>query len=622
MLRRNPDSSIENDQPQKPLYPLLIRCYTYLRSYWTLVAGAYVLLLAVTGINIMTPQFIRWIIDTGITGDQPQVMTWSVLALLGLTLAKGFFNYFQGVWTERASQNVAYDLRNAIQEKLTQLSFSFHDQTETGELLSRAIQDVERIRFLTGRATLRILEGALMLVVTSIILFIMDPKLSLMVIALLPFMVLRAYQFGQKFRPLSLMVQKQLAVLTTAVEQNLRGSKVVKAFAQEDAEIQRFNEENNFWFDLSAQSAALQALNIPLLFLISNAATVLVLWYGGIQVINQQFTLGELVAFITYLGMLIEPVRRLGMIIPAITIAGSSAERIFEILDAVPDVRDVPGAYPIPKISGHVRFDQVTFGYDKRTVLHDVDFNVNSGQVVALLGPTGSGKSTIISLVARFYDPTKGKILLDGHDIRKVTLNSLRSQIGIVLQETTLFATTVRENIAFGISNATDAEIKSAAAAAQAHDFIMDMPEGYDTRVGERGVTLSGGQKQRIAIARAILLNPNLLILDDATSSVDTETEYLIQQAFDRLMQNRTTFIIAHRLSTVRKADLILVLENGQIEARGTHQSLLHTSLLYRQIYQNQLKKDIEDTNEELLADSLEDDGQLVELKTEGSESG
>jgi ABC-type multidrug transport system fused ATPase/permease subunit len=573
-----------------PLNKILWRCYQYLLPYWKLVSGAYLALLAVLAVNLLIPQFIRWIIDTGIRGSQPEVITWAVLALLGLTLLKGVLNFYQGVWSEVASQNVAFDLRNEIQEKLTQLSFSFHDQSETGELLSRAVQDVERIRFLTGRATLRILEGTLMLVVTSAVLLTMNTILAVMVMALLPFMVWRALRFGRQFRPLSLLVQQQLAVLTTAVEQNLRGSKMVKAFAQEKAEINRFEEENNTWFNLSARSAQMQAINIPFLFLIANAATVLVLWYGGLQVINENFTLGELVAFITYLGLLIEPVRRLGMIIPAVTIAGASAERIFEILDTVPDVRDAPDAKPLPGLKGGVRFENVSFAYDRRKVLHGIDFSVDAGQIVALLGPTGSGKSTIISLVARFYDPTNGRILVDGYDIRKATLHSLRSQIGIVMQETTLFATTIRENIAFGVGQASDDEIIEAAKSAQAHDFILQMPQGYQTKVGERGVTLSGGQKQRIAIARALLMNPRLLILDDATASVDTETEHLIQQALQRLMQNRTTFVIAHRLSTVRQANLILVLESGRIAARGTHESLLSTSRLYAEIYQKQLK--------------------------------
>lgn len=297
-----------------------------------------------------------------------------------------------------------------------------------------------------------------------------------------------------------------------------------------------------------------------------------------------------MLAFITYMGQLVEPVRRLGIIIPAVAIAGSSAERIFDILDIVPDVQDEVDAQPMSILDGQVRFEQVAFSYGKQTVLSGIDFEVHPGQVVALLGATGSGKSTIISLIPRFYDPTAGRILVDGKDIRQATLYSLRSQIGIVLQETTLFAASIRENIAFGLSNATEKDIIAAAKAAQAHEFIMRSPNGYDTYVGERGITLSGGQKQRIAIARVLLMNPRILILDDATASVDTETEHLIQIAFENLVEGRTTFVIAHRLSTVRNADLLLVLDHGRIAAHGTHESLLKTSKQYIEIYNRQLK--------------------------------
>jgi len=539
---------------------------------------------------MLVPQVIRWIIDNGIKAGQVNLLSWSVAGLLALTLLKGVLTYLEGMWSEVASQNVAYDLRNAIQRKLTLLSFSFHDQTETGELLSRAVQDVERIRFLTGRASLRVLQGVFILVGTVVMLFWMEARLALLVTASLPILIYQALYFGRHFRPLSLKIQQQLAVLTTQVEQNLRGSRVVKAFAQEEAEIKHFEKENNYWFNLSAQSARLQAINMPLLFLIANIGTVFIVWYGGRLVIQGSFTIGELVAFTAYMAQLIEPVRRLGMIIPAIAIAGSSAERIFEILDTLPEVSDAPDAYPLPSAKGEVCYERVSFGYSQRQVLQDISFEVKPGQVVALLGPTGSGKSTIISLLPRFYDPTAGRVIIDGHDIRGVTINSLRSQIGIVLQETTLFGTTVRQNIAFGRPQASEAEIIEAAKSAQAHEFILEMPKGYDTRVGERGVTLSGGQKQRLAIARALLMDPRLLILDDATSSVDTETESLIQEAFERLMRGRTTFVIAHRLSTVKRADLILVLENGKIAARGTHAALLQSSALYAQIYQHQLK--------------------------------
>lgn len=576
---------------ETPLLKLLWRVYGYLRPYWKQTLIAYASLFAILGLNTMIPQFLGWIIDTGVKGNQPQVLTWSVLVLLGLTVLKGVLNYYQGTMSEVASQNVAFDLRNEIQKKLTSLSFSFHDQSEAGELLSRAVQDVERIRFLTGRATVRILEGALLLVVTAIVMLVMDYRLALLVLATMPLLVYRALYFGSRFRPLSQLVQKQLAVLTTAVEQNLCGTREVKAYVQEDAEIERFGRENARWFDLSARSAQMQAVNLPLLFLIANLGYVAIILYGGRQVIQGQITIGEIIAFITYVGQLIEPVRRLGMIIPAVAIAGSAAERIFDILDTVSEVRDEPGAVPIGQIQGRVEFEHVSFSYGRKKVLNDINFRVEAGQTIALLGSTGSGKSTIISLVPRFYDPSEGRVLVDGTDVRKVTLHSLRSQIGIVMQDTTLFAGTIRENITFGNEQASEEEIIRAARAAQAHEFIIQSAQGYDTRVGERGVTLSGGQRQRLAIARALLMDPRILILDDATASVDAETEHLIQLAFQNLVRGRTTFVIAHRLSTVRNADQIIVMDKGRIQAMGTHETLLTSSRLYVEIYNRQLKR-------------------------------
>ena len=578
-----------------PLFQLLKRTYGYLKPYWKHTGGAYLALLAVLAVNTLIPQIIRWIIDSGIKDGQPRVLTLAVLLLLGLTVVKGVLNYFQGLFTETASQNVAFDLRNEIQKKLTHLSFSFHDKAETGELLSRAVQDVERVRFLTGRATLRILEGGLMLLITAVILLTMDFKLGLLTLVTMPLLVYQALRFGARFRPLSLQVQKQLASLTTAVEQNLRGSRVVKAYAQEEAEIERFAGTNQEWFRLSNVSARMQAINSPLLFLIANLGMVVIIVYGGYQVILGSLSIGMVVAFISYIGQLVDPIRRLGMIIPAVAIAGSASERIYDILDQSSEVTDAPGARRISKIKGRVLFEDVSFDFGRNKVLRNITFEVEPGQKVALLGLTGSGKSSIINLIPRFYDPTHGRILIDDIDIRGVTLKSLRSQIGIVLQETTLFAATVRENIAFGRDKATDEEVQQAAMAAQAHDFIMQMADGYNTRVGERGQTLSGGQKQRLAIARAILLDPRILILDDATSSVDTETEQHIQLALEKLAQGRTTFVIAHRLSTVRDADLILVLDKGTVAARGTHVELLQSSPVYQAIYNQQLKKQEEE---------------------------
>jgi ATP-binding cassette, subfamily B, multidrug efflux pump len=584
-------SAVRPSEITPPQRSILVRCFGFLWPYWRITLGAYVAALGINALAVAVPQVIRWIVDVGIADQQTHLLGTAVLGLLGLTLVKGLLGFVVGRWTESASQYVSYDLRNAIHRKLAALSFSYHDHAQTGQLLSRSIQDVERIRFLTGRAVLRLFQSITLLVGSFFALLWMNPRLALLSMMTMPLLAYVAFRFGRVMRPLSIDIQQQLAVLTTVLEQNLRGSRIVKAFAQEDAEVERFAAENNKWFDLSAFAIRVQSTNIPIIDFIASLSTLLIIWYGGSLVINGQLTLGELVAFTTYLSQLVEPVRRLGIIIPAIAMASAAGERIFDILDAQSEVQEAPDAIEMPPITGHVRFENVSFTYFGRNrVLSDLSFEAQPGQVIALLGQTGSGKSTIINLIPRFYDPTEGRITIDDHDIRQVTLNSLRDQIGIVLQETTLFATTIRENIAFGSPDATDADVIAAAKAAQAHDFIMATPKGYDTEVGERGLTLSGGQKQRVAIARALLLNPRILLLDDATSSVDTETERLIQLAMERLMEGRTSFIIAQRLSTVRMANLVLVLENGRIVASGTHEELLQRSGLYAEIYHRQLR--------------------------------
>ena len=577
--------------PKQSQSQLILRCFGYLRRHWKLTAGAYLMMVLVDIVSMVNPQLIRWTIDNGISAGKQVDLTLAVGLLLALVVVKGFFTYYEGRWTEITSQNVAYDMRNELQRKITLLSFSFHDQAEAGDLLSRAIQDVDRIRFLTGRATFRVIEGLILMFFTAGVMIWMSPQLGLLAMVAMPLLVVQSVRFGRVFRPLSAKIQKQLGVLTTRVEQNLRGVQVVKTFAQEEAEIKRFETENHNWLDLSTVSARMQSFNMPLLNLIANVSSVAILWYGGMLVINSHLTLGELVAFTSYVAQLVAPVRSLGMVLPAITMSAASAERVFQILDTVPAVHEEPDATPISIRRGHVRFEHVSFSYGRHSdVLKDITFEAQPDQVIALLGPTGSGKTTVVNLIPRFYDPTAGRILIDGMDIQRATINSLRSQIGIVLQETTLFAASIRENICFGRPDATQAEIEAAAKAAQAHEFILQTSDGYETAVGERGITLSGGQKQRVAIARAILTDPRILILDDATSSVDTETEHFIQLALEHVMKDRTTFVIAHRLSTVQRADLIILLDKGRMVAQGRHDDLLKTSPLYNSIYHQQLK--------------------------------
>jgi ATP-binding cassette, subfamily B, multidrug efflux pump len=567
----------------------LWRSYAYLRPYWPLVTGAYLAVLLINGLNIALPQFVRAIIDRGLLGGDLLLFRQAIFGLLVLALVKSATSFAQQVWLESACQNVAYDVRNDLQTKLTDLSFSFHDRTEAGQLLSRAIQDVERIRFLTGRATWRVVDALVLMAGTAVVLTLMNPTLALLVVLTLPALIYTGYRYASQARPLALIIQNQLGRVTSQLEQSLRGMRVVKAFAQEPAEIARFDRENQEMFGLAALNSRLDALNTPLMDLVVNIGLVLILLYGGRLVIRGALTLGELVAFTTYLGQLAGPVRILGRVIPAIAMASAAGERIFGVLDAAPEVRDAPQAVTLPPLKGRVQFENVSLAYaDYRPALKSVSFEARPGQVIALLGATGAGKSTITYLISRFYDPTQGRVLIDGYDLRRVTRASLRRQIGVVLQETVLFAATIRENIAFGRPAASEQEIEAAAQAAQAHEFIEALPEGYNAWVGEKGVTLSGGQKQRLAIARALLTDPRILILDDATASVDSQTERLIQAALERLMAGRTTFIIAHRLSTLRRADLILVVQSGRVAAQGTHAALLHESPLYAAIYERQ----------------------------------
>lgn len=570
---------------------ILWRCYGYLRPHWLLSLGGYILLFAINGLSLLSPQLMREIVDRGIENKDLQYLSLMVLALIGLSVVQGVFGYFQGRWIEQASQNVAYDLRNQIYKKVSSLSFSYHDRTEAGQLLARVMHDVDRLRFLNGRASMRLVEGVVMLVTTVAIVSVMNPRLAFLSLLSMPVLTLQAYYYSKRMRPLWLSLRDKISQMTSWVEQNLRGARVVKGFAQELAEIGRFAEQNSDWLKTSEEAVRIRAINDPLVVLITNLATIFIIWYGGRLVVQDVLTLGELVAFNAYMSQLTGPVRTLGRLIPILTEAAASGQRIFEILDTESEVKEAPDAVDLPPVEGRVRFEDVSFAYfGRRTVLESVNFEAAPGDIVALLGTTGSGKSTIINLIPRFYDVTEGAVTIDGNDVRNVTLNSLRDQIGIVLQETTLFAASVRDNIAFGRPDATEDEVTAAAKAAQAHEFIMELPNGYATLVGERGSTFSGGQKQRIAIARALLKDPRILILDDALSSVDTETEQLIQKALERLMQGRTSFVIAQRLSTVRMADQILVLDKGRVVARGNHEELLKTSGLYADIYERQLR--------------------------------
>jgi ATP-binding cassette, subfamily B, multidrug efflux pump len=526
--------------------------------------------------------------------DAPRTLVIAAIAILIFAVVRGFFSFLQVFWAEKNSQGVAFELRNDLYAKIQRLSFSYHDRNQTGQLMIRATDDVEKVRLFIGQGLLQLVGAFLLIVGTLIILFNTNPRLTLVVLPILPLALIIFMIFGTISQPLFARLQARLSALNTILQENLAGIKLIKAFTREKSEQAKFDSAATNLMQQQIVLSRTFAFLFPLVFLIANVGQAGVLYFGGRQIIYGTLTIGEWQEFSLYLIYLFLPLAQFGIIITQLGQASASSGRIFEILDAQSDVVDKPDAKTLPAVEGLVSFENVTFRYigSSDPVLQNVTFTAQPGQTVALLGATGSGKTSIINLIPRFYDPSEGRITIDGHDLRDVTLDSLRSKIGIVLQETTLFSGTIRDNIAFGRSDATQEDIEAAAQAALAHDFIMSFPDGYETPVGERGTTLSGGQKQRIAIARALLLNPHILILDDSTSSVDLATEAAIQRALDTLMKGRTSFVIAQRISTVVNADQILVLDKGQIVAIGKHAELLEDSPAYAEIYNSQLVSD------------------------------
>ncbi len=575
----------------------VLKALKYLRNYWLVALGGMVALVLVNVASLATPQLLRMLIDQGITPLNLN-RVWQVAAgLVGLALVRGLFNFLQGYWAEVASQGVAYDLRNVIFEKLQHLSFSYHDQAQTGRLMTRMTSDVEMVRMFVGRGALMLLSSVLMLVGTLVIMAVMNWKLTAVVFLAIPIILVLFSGLVRKIMPVAKRAQRKLGALNSVLQENLAGMRVVKAFAREDYEAQRYFTQNQELLQTNIYLAKLFSTAFPWIFFTANMGVVTVVWVGGLQVIADKLTLGELVAFTGYLAYLLIPIFQMGMIGAMLSRAEASAQRIFEVIDARSEVEERPDAIPLPPLKGRVAFENVSFRYvgGEQDVLSHVTFTAEPGQTVAILGQTGAGKSTIINLIPRFYDVTSGRVTVDGYDVRDVTLDSLRRQIGIVLQEASLFSGTIRENIAYGRPDATLEEVVAVAKVAQADEFISELPQGYDTLVGERGVGLSGGQKQRIAIARALLVEPAILILDDSTSSVDAETEYKIQKALEKLMEGRTSFVIAQRISTIRNSDVILVLEDGRLVAHGRHEELVNTSELYIEILETQFRDQLQD---------------------------
>ncbi len=568
----------------------LLRLVSYFRYHPASVAAGLVALAGYVGFTTATPWVLKIAIDVGIGSRDVRALVISAILIILFSLGRGSFAYGLSYFGESLSQHVAFDLRRDFYERVQSLSFAFHDQVETGQLMSRATVDVESARMFLGQSLLRFVYAFFLVIAVVVVMLKLDWRLGLLTFLTIPATMWVSGWVSRRTRPLWLQVQQQIGVETSVLQESIAGMKVVKAFAQEDAQYQRFRAANWAVRERSLAANRIAVFNQPFLLFILNSVTVLILLYGGHEALGGTLTIGTLVAFIEYRNQLALPIRQVGVMVNQGSRAISASERVFEIIDALSEVREAPDAKPLEDVQGHVRFEHVSFAYSSgQKVLDGINIDAQPGQTIALLGETASGKSTLINLLPRFYDVTGGRITIDGVDIRSVTIESLRQNVGVILQEPFLFSTTIRGNITYGRPDATQEEVIEAAKAAQIHDFIMSLPDGYDTWVGERGGTLSGGQKQRIAIARMLLIDPRVLVLDDSTSAVDMETEYMIQTALARVMEGRTSFVIAHRLRTAQRADQVLVLERGRIVQQGTHDELIEVPGFYREVYELQL---------------------------------
>ena len=561
-----------------------------MKPYRKRVALALFLQLLVILSRLLAPFITRDIVNDVIPSGNLSLLLPLCAGLLALVLVRAGSTYARSVMLERVSQNVTYDLRTGLYEHLQELPYVFYDTHRIGEIMSRMTGDIEGVRNLIAGGIITVFDNALNFIGALIFLTFMSWQLMLSLLIFAPLIAVTAWQFNKRIRPAFRNIREQNATLNTRTQENVSGVRVVKAFTREDYESRQFSKDNLKLLDLNLEATRIWSIFVPLMELMSSLCTPIMLLVGGVLLVNGQMDIGTLVAVNGYVWLIINPMRALSGIINMVAQAVTSAEKLFYYQDFGSAIREKDDARAPAKFEGRVEFDHVTFSYGGADILTDITFEAKPGQTIAVMGATGSGKSTLVSLIGRFYDVKSGAVRVDGVDVRDQKLKPLRSHLGYVMQETFLFSDTLTDNIRFGRPDADQARVERAARVAQAEEFIEHMPHGYDTVVGERGLGLSGGQKQRVAIARAVLVDPSILIMDDSTSAVDMETEYLIQQELKEVLKNRTTFIIAHRISSVKNADQILVLDGGRIAERGTHQQLLDMKGIYYRMVQDQYR--------------------------------
>jgi ABC-type multidrug transport system fused ATPase/permease subunit len=580
---------------------VILRILSFVRQYWYMLIFAFLALAIQTGLGILIPRLLGSGVDAAVGkgnltvfffhfSDARTMIYWLAGIIIISSIFRGLCGYAQRYYNEVLAQQTTYFMRNSLYERIQRLSFSFHDKSQTGQLMSRATVDIEAVRMFISMGIINMLQIIILFGVIAYLLLEINWLLALFMLAFVLPVSWLVVTFHRRIRPIWLKVQAIFGYMGTTLEESLVGVSVVKAFSHEKEDSRKFASQARELSDEQIHAAKLMGVNAPTMTLMFTIPTAIILWYGGHQVTSGNMTIGQVTEFILYIAMLVMPVRRLGILVNLYSRTISAGQRIIEILDMKSKVREKPGAIELGKIKGAVSFKNVSFSYDHAgTALKDVSFDIKSGQLVALLGRSGSGKSTIANLLGRFYDINEGSITVDGIDIRDVTLASLRKNVVAAQQDVFLFSATIKENIAYGAVNARMEQIIEVSKAANLHQFIESLPEGYNTWVGERGDMLSGGEKQRLSIARTLLVNPSILILDDSTASVDAETERLIRQALDKLIKNRTTFIITHRIPIIQNADIILMLEDGKLVAKGRHEELMVNSRIYRDVYESQL---------------------------------
>lgn len=570
---------------------LYLRILSYIKPYMhRLIFAMFCTIMASAG-NLYIPWIIKDMIDEVLADKNGTMLNWIAASIIAIFVVRGLFWYGQNYLMSYVGQSVIIDIRAAVFKKLQRLSVSFYDKNKTGTIMSYVTNDVNALQSAMVENTIEMITEGFILIGSVVAMIYLDWRLTLFTVCTFPVVLWFMEFFGKKIRKTGGRIQECTADITSVLQESVASARVIKSFVREDYEVDRFDVENRANFRANMKNAQLMATLTPVVELVAAIGVTMIIWYGGNNVINGTITAGSLVAFLTYAVNISNPIKRLTRVIGNIQKALAAAQRVFMIIDMPEEIAESRDAKQLPEVSGKVEFQNVSFAYDdKGNVITDLSFSVKPGEVIAIVGPSGAGKSTIANLLPRFYDVNKGDIKIDGHSVREVTLDSLREQVGIVPQETMLFNGSVYNNILYGRLDATKEEIEAAAKAANAHDFIMQLTDGYETKLGDRGVNLSGGQRQRIAIARAILKNPRILILDEATSALDTESERVVQEALDRLMVGRTSFVIAHRLSTVKNADKILVLEKGNLVESGTHDELLALDGLYAHLYKIQYR--------------------------------